>query len=230
MNKSYWKAKTSGLVFRLLIAGGLIVLLLYFFQNTRAVVLYENGEYKLKTEKYTGDRAEVIQDIIFTDFNEDGEREKIVLKDGVVTVKSNSGEILKTDSGWKAEQILTGDFNNDGVKDLGIYLWKVGNYGPSRPFWVEENDDSYKQHLFLYTWRDDGLKALWHSSNLPYENIETILADVNNDGENELVVLEKPYNLDTDYGVTAAVWKWDEWGFFNIWRSSEGKFKDLETE
>ena len=99
--------------------------------------------------------------------------------------------------------------------ELAFYLWKRGNYGDSLPFWEEENDESYRQHLFLYKW-DDGVKPLWHSSNLPYINVETKLKDVDEDGENELVVKERSYDGFKEYN---AIWKWDNWGFTNLSRS-----------
>lgn len=230
MNKFYWGGKTAGLVFRIILSVGLMALLFGAFRNTRAIVSFSNGEYTLETQRYIGYMGESgIAEVMYVDFNNDGNPEKIVLEEGIVTVTNITGEILKTDSKWTVEEILVGDFNNDGSKDLGIYLWKIGNYGPSMPFWVEENDDSFKQHLFLYTWRDDKLKALWHSSNLPYQNIKTILADISGDGQNELLVLEKPYDLKQNYGVTVAVWQWDEWGFINIWRSEKSQFHDIEV-
>lgn len=205
-----------------------MVLLLGAIQNTRAIIYFDGENYAIETEKYILGEGEVLEDIIYTDLSGDGNSEKIILKNGTVMITGESGEIFRTDPGWHAVEILVGDFNNNGVKDLGIYLWKTGNYGPSMPFWVKENDDSFKQHLFLYTWGDDALKSLWHSSNLPYENVKTILADVSKDGKNELVVLERPYGLEADYGLTVAVWRWDEWGFTNIWRSDEGKFHDIK--
>jgi len=182
----------------LFVGGGLIVLLFFLLSiKTLALINYKNGEYMIEIKKYL-------------DFS--------------YSEKTTNLPDFEIDESWNIEEVLEGDFDNDGDSDVAIYLWKVGNYGDALPFWEDSNDDSYKQHLFLF--EQDG-SAIWHSSNLPYHNIKTILTDINNDGENELVVLEKPYDEGKN---TVAVWKWDQWGFKNIWRSEVGNFSDLELK
>lgn len=180
--------KSLGIISKLLVGGGLFVLLF----------LYTSRVEEIKV-----------------DLNGDGFDEIITLHYGVVRVYEDSIKLLETDHSWDVREIIVGDFTNNGKNELALYLWKKGNYGPSLPFWVKENDSSYKQHLFLYEW-DDGLKALWHSSNLPYINVETKLGDFDGDGKNEIKVLERSY--DWDYKESNAIWQWDEWGFKNISR------------
>ncbi|MBA4337077.1 hypothetical protein C0416_04900 [bacterium] len=185
--------KNLGVIVKILVGGGLFALL--FLATSRE------------------------DEIVFADLNEDGFDEKITLHYGVVRVYADSVLLLETDHSWDIREILVGDFTNNGENELALYLWKRGNYGPSLPFWIDKNDRSYKQHLFLYKW-DDGLKALWHSSNLPYINVKTKLGDFDEDGKNEIMVLERPYSWGNwgDSGESVAVWQWDEWGFKNIWR------------
>ncbi len=186
------------IVINLIIGGGLIVLLFVLVSvKTVALISFENNDYCI-TKKY------------YFEFNKPN--------------KSPELPDFKLDENWDIEDVIKGDFDNDGDPDVGIYLWKVGNYGDSLPFWEKSNDTSYKQHLFLF--EEDG-SAIWQSSNLPYHNIKTILTDINNDGENELVVLEKPYDKAK---TTVAVWKWDEWGFTNLWRSEPGNYTDLQLK
>lgn len=135
---------------------------------------------------------------------------------------------LKLDPKFDIEEVLIGDFTNDGIENVAIYLWKEGNYGKSLPFWVEKNDKSYKQHLFIYEKTGPkSYKSVWNSSNLPYINMKTYLTDLDKDGKNEIVVLEKPYD---GAQKTVAVWRWDNWGFKNIWRSEVGNFSDLKLQ
>jgi len=182
----------------LCLGGGLIVLLFFLVSvKTMALISFENGDYKIETKKYF--EFSITQKIIDLPY-------------------------FRIDESWNIEQILEGDFDNDGDRDVAIYLWKKGNYGQALPFWEESNDESYRQHLFLF---EENGESIWHSSNLPYHNIKTILSDIDSDGLNELIVLEKPY----DGGkTTVAVWRWDEWGFKNIWRSEVGNFDDLQLK
>jgi len=129
---------------------------------------------------------------------------------------------------YEIEEVLFGDFTNDGIENVAVYLWKKGNYGEKMPFWVKENDKSYKQHLFLYEKTGENkYKSIWNSSNLPYINKKTILADIDKDGLNEIAVIEQPYNAPYK---NIAVWQWDDWGFENIWRSESGNFSDLKLK
>jgi hypothetical protein len=182
----------------IIIGGGLIVLLFFLLSvKNMALISFENNQYIIETKKYF-QFSPTKKQINFPEF--------------------------KLEESWYIEEVIEGDFDNDGDIDVGIYLWKHGNYGKALPFWEEANDDSYRQHLFLFEKNGD---SVWHSSNLPYHNLQTILADINNDGQNELIVLEKPYK---GYKTTIAVWKWDEWGFKNLWRSEPGNYYNLELK
>lgn len=189
-------------IISILIGGGLLVLL--FFLATYKQIAYlsfENGQYKIET------RWEIPKRTI---------KEK--------QIPSN----IPLDEHFKVDEILHGDFTNNGNEDLAIYLWKRGNYGYSVPFWVQENDQSYKQHLFVYEQKDPlYYRSVWNSSNLPYINQKTILADIDKDGLNEIAVIEQPYNAPYK---NIAVWQWDDWGFKNIWRSESGNFSDLKLK
>lgn len=186
--------KSLGIILKILVGGGLFVLL--FFSSIQP------------------------EEVVFADLNRDGVNERIERFHGRVKVYEGENLLLETDRAWDVREIIVGDFTNNGRNELALYLWKKGNYGPSLPFWVEENDNSYKQHLFLYEW-DDGMKALWHSSNLPYINVNTQLGDFDDDGKNEIKVLERPYEWGTwgESGESVAIWQWDEWGFKNISRN-----------
>lgn len=146
------------------------------------------------------------------DINNDGILEEGYIKNG----RAYIGDFV-SDAGLKVVQIVGGDFDSDGVNDFGLSLWKRGNYGKAMPFWVKENDDSYKMHLFLYTWRNGKVQALWHSSNLPKKNLDLKWEDADGDGGNELITRERDYfelfNPSTWFSTTTGIWKWNGWGF-----------------
>jgi len=110
-------------------------------------------------------------------------------------------------------------------------LWKSGDFGTSKPFWIKENDMSVKNHFFVYDLVNGKIKPVWGSSNLTAPNCEFKIADVNGDGENELIALEGDYaDKPLCKGNYVAVWKWNGWGFSNEWRSKKGNFSNLELE
>jgi len=55
---------------------------------------------------------------------------------------------------------------------------------------------------------------VWQSSNLDRPNYRAALIDLNDDGENELVVTEGSYTDPARKEVT--LWKWNGWGFSRI--------------
>jgi len=152
------------------------------------------------------------------DLDGDGEEERGEMKDGIAYVIKGDEIIFQSDEEWYVQEIIVGDFDNDGQNDFGLSLWKEGNYGNSKPFWVEENDDSYGMHLFLYTWKRDEIAPLWHSSNLPKVNVRVRLFDIDNDERNELVVLERNYEKSAIAPDYFAVWRWWGWGFELLYR------------
>jgi hypothetical protein len=153
------------------------------------------------------------------DLNGDGEDEAGEIKkgvgNGVAYVYSEDELIFQSDLEWDVKEIIAGDFNYDGEEDFALSLWKYGNYGEALPFWEEENDDSYKMHLFVYTWENGEVRALWHSSNLPMINLRTRFLDVDGDGRGELVVVERDYE-EAKYSV--ATLQWQDWGFWLVER------------
>ncbi|MBD3360828.1 hypothetical protein GF366_03435 [Candidatus Peregrinibacteria bacterium] len=161
------------------------------------------------------------------DLDNDGTEETGKINKGIAYIYKNNELIFTSDPSWDVKEILAGDFNNDGQNDFALSLWKYGNYGNSLPFWEEKNDNSYKMHLFLYTWKREKIGPLWHSSNLPKQNLRTRLIDTNNDGQNELIVIETDYQNSHDHksilsqnpdmedasGLSIAQWTWNDWGF-----------------
>ena len=75
------------------------------------------------------------------------------------------------------------------------------------------------------------MKPVWHSSNLSAPNCEFKIADVDNDGKNDLIVVEGDYSQSPNCkGIHLALWRWNGWGFSNEWRSEKGVFSNLEVE
>jgi len=227
------KVKLIGL--SILIGGGLIALLLFSMIRVRAIISFDGDNYTLHTEKYFSffDQHENHDHVSrYFDFYNNGQELEIELERGEVTILQRSHEIFKSDPSFDVNEFLIGDFDNDGSDDLAVYLWKHGNYGEALPFWEDENDNSYKFHLFLYSFVNGEMKSKWNSSNLPYINTKTILADLNGDGKNEIIVLERPYKWGEEgfQGETVAVWEWNEWGFWLEWRSNKGKYNDFSLE
>ncbi|NLW25384.1 MAG: hypothetical protein GXY91_09160 [Clostridia bacterium] len=115
---------------------------------------------------------------------------------------------------WWVDNFFLGDINNDGIQEASLLVWKEGSFGPYRPFWVEEEDNSVKNHLYIYKLKEGKIKPVWQSSNLDRPNYSGTLVDFDGDGEMELLVVEGSY---TDFKLRKmTLWKWNGWGFSRI--------------
>ncbi|MFA7169848.1 MAG: hypothetical protein WC178_03260 [Candidatus Paceibacterota bacterium] len=156
--------------------------------------------------------------------------EKYDFQNGKLTISENYKIIWQSEDDWRVEDFILADSNNDGITDINMSVWKSGDFGDFKPLWVEENDMSIKNHFFIFDFKDGEVRPIWQSSNLDAPNCQILISDMDDDSQNELVVIEGDYADSPDCkGKYLAVWKWNEWGFFNEWRSEAGVFDGVET-
>ncbi|WP_157872826.1 CapA family protein [Desulfoscipio gibsoniae] len=153
------------------------------------------------------------------DMDGDGILEEFNLRNGRITVRSSSRILWQSPDDWWVDYFFSGDANNDGTPEFNLLVWKAGSFGPHRPFWVKEEDTSIKNHLFVFKLREGSVKPVWQSSNLDRPNYRAALIDLNDDGNNELVVTEGSYIDPASREVT--LWKWNGWGFSRITLADE---------
>lgn len=165
------------------------------------------------------------------DLDKDTKQEEYVLENGLLKIVQGNKIIWESPGEWWIDDFVLADSNNDSIMEVNLSVWKSGDYGSSKPFWVKENDMSIKNHFFVFDFAGGVMKPIWQSSNLDAPNCEFKITDVDNDGKNDLVVIEGDYSQKPICtGSHVAVWKWNDWGFSNEWRSGNGKFRNLEIE
>lgn len=163
----------------------------------------------------------------------DGDRrgEQYRLRDGRLTVYQDRTTLWRSPADWWVQDMFIADVDGNRTQELILSAWKPGNYGSSRPFWVTEDDDRVRHHVFVYELRNGTPQPLWQSSNLPRPNCEMAFADLDGDGVDELIALEGDYTDDASCtATTVSIWKWENWGFYNQWKSEPGTYWDLRTE
>lgn len=152
------------------------------------------------------------------------------LSNGNLIINRENQTVWQSPEDWWIESYLPADVNHDGKTELALSVWKPGDFGPSKPVWVKNNDMSVKNHLFVYELASDGVHSLWQSSNLDQPTCEFVFADLDGDNKQELGVIEGEYTTERSCrGKFLAIWKWDEWGFYNQWRSNQGRFSNLRA-
>jgi poly-gamma-glutamate synthesis protein (capsule biosynthesis protein) len=195
----------------------------------------DNNNFEKKTKAVIYDKALKNKGIIFKqeqmDLDNDLISENYILENGRLVVVKNSKIIWQSSNNWWIDDFVLADSNNDGIVDINLSLWKSGNFSTSKPFWVKENDMSIKNHFFVLDFIGGAMKQVWGSSNLGEPNCEFQITDIDNDGKNDLIVIEGDYSQKPKCnGNYLAVWKWNDWGFSNEWRSEKGDFLNLEIE
>ena len=206
---------------------GLILSRLSHDLHDKKILIYDGKEYKIETRQGLFSDEKGVNNYFKLDFSG---KEAVIYHDEAherVYALVDQEIIWTSDPEWQVEKVAVGDVNYDDQEDLTMIVWKKGNYGPDKPFWVEENDMSLGNHLFVYTFENSEFKPLWQSSGINKPNIDLWVVDIDNNGRNELVVLEDD---DSDLGQAeyVAVWQWDDWGFSNVWRSEAGVYEQLD--
>ena len=118
----------------------------------------------------------------------------------------DSGTVWESEDEWLVSDCLVGDIDHDDEDEIILLVWKRGSYGRFKPIWVEEDDKSWSQHIFIYDFideRDDRLKPIWMSSEMGIE-----ASDIKLDEEEALHIIT-PEGKDT-------VWYWQSWGLMLV--------------
>lgn len=140
---------------------------------------------------------------IVCDLNGDGTDEVVKLAKRRAAVSRDGVCLWQSDDSWNVENVLVADINGDGVKELLVLLWKRGSYGKYLPFWEEENDKEYSQHIFIYQSVENRIEALWMSSRLKPQVVSWEIT------EDNLLHIATDKEEDT-------VWMWDQWGLERV--------------
>ena len=144
---------------------------------------------------------------------------KFVLKNGQLNIfNKDNTNIWQSKKEWYVDSFKIGDINCDQIPEIVFVLWKSYSFGTAHPIRMANDDASVKCHLFVYSIKDDRLKSIWCSSNLP-RPIYSLELDM--DGEKTPVlsgarIITREGVYTDDYRKTPAdeyIYVWNVWGF-----------------
>ncbi len=133
---------------------------------------------------------------------------------------------------WKVTEAITADLNRDGRNELVMVVWRehktwpIDSFLPSGGRIADFHDRNGKScHLILVGWDGKKYRELWAGSSLidPVFNIRA--ADLDRDGNQELVTLEGKYDNRNITG-NLTVWDWSGFGF-RLRDRQQGKFSEF---
>ena len=129
---------------------------------------------------------------------------EIILKNRAVKVIYDGSVMWTSPKDIRVQDAMSCDIDGDGADEMILLCWKVGRFGTSRPFWVEEDEDVWSQHIFVYSYDGEKIKPKWMSSYIGVDVAE-IKATVPGRIRQRLLL------TDTDGKMSS--WVWDSWGF-----------------
>lgn len=195
----------SVILFTLLI----IMVVIYWTSSLRPEEALQSAGINHEPELETG--------VQLFDWDGDGQEESFGLDGGFMTVARGPDVIWRSPPEWQVTFFVLADSMHDGQTKLNLSVWKPGSYGPSQPFWLEEEDESVKNHLFIMRLVEGQVKPAWQSSNLPKPICSFDFKDVDHDGQLELVVQEGDYGLGIEcQSKRVKYMQWKMWNFFEL--------------
>lgn len=126
------------------------------------------------------------------------------LKKQSVTIQYAGEVIWNSPDNIKVQDMLSCDIDHDKQEELVMLCWKRGRYGEHRPFWVEQEEKAWSQHIFVYEYTPEGMLPKWMSSYLGLEVVS--MGDNGREAPWVRVWL-------TDTAGEVSSWAWDSWGF-----------------
>ena len=138
----------------------------------------------------------------YADADNDEEDESVRLSARRLSIKDEDHS-FKTEYGLKIQDVYVRDIDRDGENEVIILVWKRGSYGDHKPFWVEEDDRDFSQHIFIYKYADERLNGVWMSS-----DIGRPVRYMRMDEEDHIHLYEKDGK--------ETVWMWGSWGLVLI--------------
>jgi hypothetical protein len=171
-----------------------------------------------------------------SDLDGDGHHEEFFLKNGRLEIVSQDLTLWSSPQEWQITQFEITDFNNDLVPEVTLLLWRAFSPWPidayiPHPGRIQDFHDQENQscHLILMGYRQGALRELWAGSALAAPLLEFASADLDHDGDQELIALEGRYDAPVHESSTLTLWEWNGFGFTLLARGPHGYFPSLET-
>ena len=102
---------------------------------------------------------------------------EISLKRRTVKIIYDKSVIWTAPKDIKVQDAMSCDIDGDGADELVLLCWKIGRFGTSKPFWVEEDEKTWSQHIFVYTCNGETVKPKWMSSYIGVDVVTMAASD-----------------------------------------------------
>ena len=130
---------------------------------------------------------------------------RILLSDKALYFIKDNSVIWSSPKEYRVSDFMWKDIDNDNRNELMLLCWKIGRYGVHKPFWVDEDEKEWSQHIYIYEFENekDNIRQKWMASDLG-RLVEKWSIDKDN-----ILYLE-------DIKGNTTLWHWDDFGLKNI--------------
>ena len=168
------------------------------------------------------------------DLDGDGVPEKISIINDQVFLATNGQIVWESPSDWHVIQALISDLDHDGHPEFTLLIrrpfqsWPVDQWLPYGGRIADFQDASgMSNHIILIGWRDGRYKEIWAGSSMSQPALAIDVADLDQDGQVELVTMEGIYDDQSFFpGKAIKLWEWNGFGF-SLLSSLPGKFNNF---
>ena len=155
------------------------------------------------------------------DLNQDGLPENLVLQYQRLTISQGNLALWASPADWTIQEAIIGDLNRDGSLEVVMLIWRIFKPWPIDkyipvPGRIHEFQNSKGQscQIILVGWQRGKFVERWAGSALAEPIRSFNIADLNQDGYEELITLDSRYS---DIGIQPArsvsAWEWNGFGF-----------------
>ncbi len=176
------------------------------------------------------------------DFEGNGQMETVQLSNGKAVIRSGQEVVWTSPGTWQVVQAAITDLDHDGRPEAALLVWR-----PFMPWPVDRwlpyggrisgfhDAHGFSCHLILIGRTPKGYQEVWAGSALAEPIYQFTAADLNGNGNQELITLEGQYSdawrqPEKHAGAPAAgnlkVWEWNGFGFSVVYHLA-GRFTDL---
>jgi hypothetical protein len=144
------------------------------------------------------------------------------LECGTLSVSGAGGAVLwQSDPGRWVDGFRLGDVDGDGVEDFVFSLWKSYRFGKASPARMGNDDETVRNHLFVYTALSGHVKPIWGSSDLPCPvySFELDPSGRVTPVSSGMLLRTREGEYRDDFSQTEAtehIYAWEKWGFVPI--------------
>ena len=125
---------------------------------------------------------------------------KFILKNKRLELDKDNTVLWTSPKDILVQDFLWCDINHDNKAELLILCWRIGRYGNAKPYWVENDEHTWSQHIYIYELRDDEeIHPIWMASDIGMD-----VKDWSFDDIDRLVI--------TETSGRRTSWDWVSWG------------------